>query len=220
MSWLALAACFSGCDLSPLKSGDLFASADGGREVGGRDGGGNEALPDASPDTSTDDASSEVSSDALSNPDRPNDPGVDASAPPDAASIETGTDAGCATSCDPGSFCNTLAGRCQPSSGHSMLSGVVSDKCDRIAVAALTGIAGQRQCSYSGKGSYFFASLPLGLLELAVVKPGYLPYTANVQIVEGGNVHDVYLTRANDPDCTGQRPAETGCSCDGAVCVP
>jgi hypothetical protein len=128
-------------------------------------------------------------------------------------------DAGCAASCGPGTKCDPASEQCVLVTGEGMLSGVVTDHCGGRALSALVGIAGRHQCSFSGKGAFFFSQLPLGTLELAVAKDGYMPFAQVVEVKAGGTIMDVSLTRAADPACGGQAPADTGCVCEGTACT-
>jgi len=130
-----------------------------------------------------------------------------------------GRDGGCAASCGPGTQCEPASGVCVLVMGEGMLSGVVFDGCDGHAISALVGIAGRRQCSYAGKGAFFFSQLPLGTLELAAAKDGYKPFAQVVELKAGGTVLNVTLMRESDPTCAGQAPADTLCVCDGGACT-
>jgi len=140
-----------------------------------------------------------------------------------------GTDAGsggggggdasvCPASCPADQFCDELTGRCVPSSGSGMLSGVVTDACSGVGIAALVGIAGQHVCSYQTKGSYYANALPLGTLKLAAAKTGYELYGDTVDIVTGGVVHDIRLMRVGG--CDAPAPADNICTCTASSCMP
>jgi hypothetical protein len=206
-SWLALSLLvFAGsaaCDVRPLRGSELFAAPadDGGAADHG-------SAPDVVAEVAPPDAPAEA---------------ADADLPPDAGSDGDASGATCATPCPADQFCDEFAGRCAPSTGPGLLSGVVRDKCSGNAVDALVGIAGQHQCSFSGKGSYFFTQLPFGKLKLAVAKTGYGLYDTTVTIVPGGVIHDVELVRAGagaEPDgCGVPPPAQVACSCAANACT-
>jgi hypothetical protein len=189
------------CDVRPLRSGELYATAPvdgGGRDVVPPDAGAFEASTEGSPEASTDasiDAASDVWSDA---------------------------DGSLCGPCAADQFCDELARACKPHSGTGMLSGVVIDKCGGIPLDALVGLAGHHVCSFPGKGSYFFTGLPLGKLELAVAKTGYDLYKVTVDIATGGVVYDVTLVRtgAGADGCGVPRPTEVACTCQAPTCLP
>jgi len=196
------------CQMSPLTSDDLFGKTRHDAAMDAAQGSDAVAI-DASPE------GKDLREEA------PEDAGVDER---DAvvidAAADSSRDAGCAASCGPGTQCDPASDRCVLVNGEGMLSGVVNDHCGGRALSALVGIAGRHQCSFAGKGAFFFSQLPLGTLELAVAKDGYLPFAAVVEVKAGGTVMNVSLTRAADPDCAGQAPADTGCVCDGGACTP
>ena len=128
-------------------------------------------------------------------------------------------DASCSASCGAGTQCDPPSGLCVLVMGEGMLSGVVLDGCDGHGLAALVGIAGRRQCSFAGKGAFFFSQLPLGTLELAAAKDGYKPFAQVVELKPGGTVLNVTLVRDSDASCAGQAPADTLCVCDGGACT-
>jgi hypothetical protein len=105
--------------------------------------------------------------------------------------------------------------------GTAMLSGVVSTACSPITgLDAKVGIAGRHRCSYPQKGSFFFSDLPVGTLELAVAKEGYLLYQATVVIQPGGTVHNVALVPASPGGCADPPPPDVPCTCPDADCLP
>jgi len=105
--------------------------------------------------------------------------------------------------------------------GTGMLSGVVSTSCSPVqGLDAKVGIAGHHKCSYPQKGSFFFSDLPLGTLELAVAKEGYVLYQAIVVIAPGGTVHNVALTPASPGGCADPLPVPIACDCTEADCLP
>lgn len=189
------------CQMSALTSEDLYGGTRRDAATDAAEGG---DAPDVSDAFADGKDSRDDGSDALA---------VDAAA-------DGPRDAGCAASCGPGTQCDPSSDRCVLVNGEGMLSGVVNDHCGGHPLSALVGIAGRHQCSFAGKGAYFFSQLPLGTLELAVAKDGYLPFAAVVEVKAGGTVMNVNLTRAADPDCAGQAPADTGCVCDGGACTP
>ena len=119
------------------------------------------------------------------------------------ASADGSPDGACAASCGPGTQCDPASDQCVLVNGEGMLSGIVTDRCDGHSLSALVGIAGRHQCSFAGKGAYFFSQLPLGTLELAAAKDGYMPFAQVIEVKAGGTVLDVKLTRATDPGCAG-----------------
>ena len=133
------------------------------------------------------------------------------------AGIADASDWGCAQACAADQFCDELTGRCAPSSGTGMLSGVVTDACSGAPLSALIGIAGHHTCSYPGKGSYFFSTLPLGMLKLTVAKDGYELYGATVDIAAGGVVHDISMARVGG--CAAPATADVACTCTTSSCT-
>jgi hypothetical protein len=131
------------------------------------------------------------------------------------AAVDTGLSPGCPQVCNPDQFCDELTNQCAARAGAGMLSGTVIDECTNYGTDALVGVAGQHQCSYVGKGSYFFSGLPLGRLKLAAAKEGYDLYGATVEIVPGGVVHDIRLVRIGG--CA--QPAAPACTCTDASCT-
>jgi hypothetical protein len=93
--------------------------------------------------------------------------------------------------------------------GTGMLSGVVVDACTGRPLGAKVGIADRKQCSDTGKGYYFFPSLPVGTLRLAAMKDGYDLFSGTVEVAPGGAVQDIHLTR----DCSLPPPADVACTC-------
>ncbi len=115
-------------------------------------------------------------------------------------------------------YCDEISGRCASRFGAGMLSGVVRDACSGEALDARVGIAGQRQCSPTGKGNYFFSNLPLGTLKLAAFKVGYRPYDATIVIDRGGTIQDIVLDRDTPGGCSDPRPATAACTCTEPGC--
>jgi len=196
----------SACQMSPLTSESLFG----------------QARPDAGPTDATAAGEGRAERPASDgSQDRTEaDTGEDG---PDAATADAAEDGsrdvGCAASCGPGTKCDPASEQCVLVTGEGMLSGVVTDHCGGRPLSALVGIAGRHQCSFSGKGAFFFSQLPLGTLELAVAKDGYMPFAQVIEVKAGGTIMDVSLTRAADPACAGQAPADTGCVCEGTACT-
>jgi hypothetical protein len=191
--WLAvMSLAGAGCDLRQLAHDDLFGpgvDAGAGLDGGGRADAGTDGDADAHADADAD-AGADVGADVGGD--------TDADAAGDAAG-EGGTDLG---------------------TGTGMLSGVVSSACPSAqGLDAKVGIAGRHQCSFPDKGSFFFSSLPLGTLELAVAKDGYLLYQATVVIAPGGTVHNVALVPASAGGCADPPPAQVACTCTDADCV-
>jgi hypothetical protein len=126
----------------------------------------------------------------------------------------------CAVPCGATEFCDELTGRCAARTGNSMLSGVVRDTCTRVGLDALVGIAGHHQCSAAGKGSFFFAQLPVGKLKLAAVKTGYRLFDTTVVVAPGGTIQDIGLVPDGSEGCAAPRPADVMCMCVAPQCLP
>jgi hypothetical protein len=102
---------------------------------------------------------------------------------------------------------------------HGLLSGSVVDRCTGRPVDALVGIAGQHQCSFSGKGSYLFRDLPTGcLLNLSSAAPGYKVFTQAIVPTAEGLVVNIELERASGT-CSDPPPEAVPCRCDRPGCV-
>jgi hypothetical protein len=220
---LAIAAAAVGCDLRPLRSADLYAAAGapaqgggggaagqggagGAAGNGGESGGGGGARGGAAGAGGPGGAGGQPVTDAA----------VDQS-PPDGQVTPDGPPSGCAQPCSPDQFCDELTNQCAPRVGTGMVSGIVVDACSRAGLDARIGIAGRRLCSAADKGSYFLSALPLGRLKLAAVKDGYELYSATVEIIAGGTIHDIVLVRAGG--CQSPPPASR-CTCTDASCTP
>jgi hypothetical protein len=200
-SALAVAAAAPGCDVRPLRAVDLYGAAGGSA---GASGGGASARGGAAGAGGLGGAGDQPGTDAA----------VDHSAP-DGQGASDGSPSGCAQPCGPDQFCDELTNQCAPRIGTGMLSGIVVDACSRSGLDARIGIAGQRQCSAADKGSYFVSALPLGRLKLAAVKNGYELYSATVEIVAGGAIHDIELARAGGCQST---PPVSPCTCTEPSC--
>jgi hypothetical protein len=101
-----------------------------------------------------------------------------------------------------------------------MLSGTVIDTCTRNGLDALVGIAGRHTCSYPQKGSYFFRAVPLGTLKLAAAKEGYALFEATIEIVPGGNIHNIEMVPAGDGGCAALPSPAIACTCTTPTCEP
>jgi hypothetical protein len=138
--------------------------------------------------------------------------------PPDGATSACG--APCATD----QFCDTLTAKCAARTGPGILSGVVTDRCNGAPMNAIVGIAGEHQCSFQGKGSFYFSNLPLAKLKLAVGKAGYDLFSTTIDVVPGGVVRDVVLTRTGaapgSDGCGVPRPTDETCVCAASTCLP
>jgi hypothetical protein len=188
------------CDVRPLRGDELFGA------------------PDASVDATVDVAvGPDVSVDATVDIAVGPDVGADASA--------DGSDAvgACGMPCASDQLCDELTGTCVARTGPGILSGVVFDKCGAMPLGALVGIAGRQQCSFQGKGAYFFNDLPLGKLTLAAALAGYDATSTTIEIVPGGVRQDLTLTRTGaapgGDGCDVARP-QTVCTCTAPTCSP
>jgi hypothetical protein len=184
----------AGCDMQSLRSSELFGARDAAAE----------AAPDSAVDVGPDavDSAAEMSTayDAL-----------DASAAidsSDASDAADATDGAAAVDTAP-----DLA-------AVGMLSGTVRDTCTNSGLDALVGIAGRHTCSYPQKGSYFIRAVPLGTLKLAAAKDGYALYEATIEIVPGGNVHDIDMVPAADAACAALPSPAVACTCTTPTCEP
>jgi hypothetical protein len=215
---LAVAAA-GACGVRPLRSADLYGAAGAGAPAGAAgSGAGGHAVAGAG-GLGPAGAGGPGGSGGLSVTDAAVDEGTP-DAPPDAPPAEAGADGAqppCGQPCKDDEFCDELTGRCAPRTGVGMLSGMVVDPCSGVGLDARIGIAGQRQCSAVGKGSFFFTGLPLGRLKLAATKDGYELYGATVDVVPGGVVHDIRLARTGGCEST---PSVVACTCTEPSCDP
>jgi hypothetical protein len=136
-------------------------------------------------------------------------------------SEEGGT--GCpAKPCEAFEVCDLSAMTCSPRTGTGRLSGSVTDKCTGRGIAARVGIAGRRQCSYDGKGSYYFDNLPEGDLALVAFKQGYKHFEIAVSIVATGNIQNIVLepdtADTADGGCGRPPVADVACTCQLPGC--
>jgi hypothetical protein len=97
--------------------------------------------------------------------------------------------------------------------GTHLLSGTVIDACTRRGTTARVGIAGRRQCSVDGKGSYYFDDLPGGKLALVAFKEGYRLFEVAVSITSEGTIQDIVLQPDTPGGCAEPLPADVGCVC-------
>jgi hypothetical protein len=126
---------------------------------------------------------------------------------------------GCpAIPCEAFETCEPATGMCKLRTGPGMLSGSVLDACTRHAVNARIGVAGRRQCSINGKGSYFFSSLPEGTLALIAFKDGYKHFEVPVVITASGTVQDILLQPDTPQGCAEPLPPDVACVCDMPGC--
>jgi hypothetical protein len=102
---------------------------------------------------------------------------------------------------------------CFRRTGTGMLSGTVTSACTLQGLTARVGIAGRRQCTPQGKGSYYFASLPEGDLALTAFKEGYKLFQGSVKITAGGNIHDIVLMPDTPGGCADPAPPDVACTC-------
>jgi hypothetical protein len=179
-----------GCDLQSLRGSQLF----GGRDAAA-DGAAADAGIDIEPDAVVDAPDASTSSDAI-------DAIMDATMSTDAtdgpAPIDTAPDV----------------------AAPGMLSGTVRDTCTHNGLDALVGIAGRHVCSYPQKGSYYFRAVPLGTLKLAAAKDGYALYEATIEIVPGGNIHDIDMVPATTGGCGALPSPPVACTCTTPTCEP
>jgi hypothetical protein len=198
------------CGIRPLTSAELYGVSATGGTTGAAGTGGTGGPPGAAGTAgTTNDAAQDMTIDMTVDADTPETPPADG-----------GTDApasGCPQSCAADQFCDELTNKCSPRAGTGMLSGSVIDTCDGNGLDALVGIAGQHQCSYPLKGSFFFTGLPLGRLNLAAAKDGYTAYSEPVEIVPGGVIHNIRLTRKQGCSVA---PAAAACTCTEPTCPP
>jgi hypothetical protein len=214
--WPLVPALIAACDVRPLDSRELYGppvvDASAAEAAATPDGAAPEAPAEPPPeivDAAAVDAG-DTGADASDADERPE------------GDADTGADGpACATTCPADQYCDELQRRCAPRLGTGMLSGVVRDQCDHNGVDALVGIAGQHQCSFAGKGSYFFTQLPFGKLKLAVANAGYEPFEATVTIVAGGVIQDVVLVRkgGGPGGCGVPAPPQGTCTCTASTCV-
>ena len=195
----------AGCGIRPLTSAELYGAAGRGGSSAGSSGGSGGGGTAGTSQGGTGGGGTSGGGTA----------GAQAGADGGSSDVDA---SGCAQPCPADQFCDELTGRCAPSTGSGMLSGVVTDACSGLGIAALVGIAGQHVCSYQSKGSYFVNGLPFGMLKLAAAKTGYELQGDTVDIVAGGVVHDIRLMRAGG--CTAPAPADSACSCTASSCTP
>ncbi|HXI55932.1 MAG TPA: hypothetical protein VNO55_07730 [Polyangia bacterium] len=100
-----------------------------------------------------------------------------------------------------------------------LLSGTVTDACTRRGTTARVGIAGRRQCSVDGKGSYYFDDLPGGKLALVAFKEGYRLFEVAVSITAQGTIQDIVLHPDTPGDCADPPPADIACVCSLPGCL-
>jgi hypothetical protein len=220
------------CDVRPLRSADLYGAAGapptapgsggsgagagrGGDAGGGGAGGAGGGLAgagglagDGGPDAAGDGSGADAAVDQSD---------ADGQDTSDGPGTPDGPPTGCAQTCSADQFCDELTNQCVPRTGPGMLSGTVTDACSRNGIDARIGIAGRRQCSAFGKGSYFFTGLPLGRLEIAAYKDGYELHAAPIEIVAGGVLHDIELVRIGGCQST---PPLSPCTCTEPSCTP
>lgn len=209
-TFLVLAASVgAGCDLRSLAHDDLYGSSDGAldqprvdrQEDHVFDGGAGGVDGSIANDVRSDSAADGAPDSAVDVPDAAAeqfDAGGDAD-PVDVAEAETG----------PEDSASGLTGN---------LSGVVSACGIRTGGPdAQIAIAGRRKCSYRGKASYFFASLPAGKLKLVAVKDGYERFEADVIIAPAGTTFDIDMTPAAPFSCT-NLPPQVACACTDPTC--
>lgn len=191
-----------GCDMQSLRSSQLF---------GGRDAASDAAATDAAVDGDGDAGrdvvvdAPEVSTDGAA---------LDASAAVDAIDA---TDAVAATDATDGASPVDTAPEV---AALGMLSGTVRDTCTLNGLDALVGIAGRHTCSYPQKGSYFIRAVPLGTLKLAAAKDGYALYEATIEIVPGGNIHNIDMVPATAAGCAALPSPPLACTCTTPTCEP
>ena len=133
-------------------------------------------------------------------------------APPDVAPT-------CTPTCGADQLCDQGTGTCVPRNGTGVFSGVVVSACDpNRHLAALVGIGGQHTCSFTGKGSFFFDGLPIGVrLTVTSKKEGFARHTEVVTIPpEGLAGHQIALMP--ESGCAAPEPGADACVCHEPVC--
>ena len=122
---------------------------------------------------------------------------------------------GCpAIPCASDEFCDVPTMLCFRRTGTGMLSGTVRSACTlQQGLTARVAIAGRRQCTPPGKGSYYFDSLPEGDLALTAFKEGYKLFQTSVKITAGGNIQDIVLMPDTPGGCADPPPPEVACTC-------
>jgi hypothetical protein len=235
---VAFAAVAAGCDLKGLAHDQLYGPEDAAveRPMG----------PGGDADLGPDDASADLGESDAPLPDAPDDvpgadaPGADAEVdaggaerdavedaapdapgPPDAGADSRDVPPAPCTpaSCPSTQFCDDISGTCLPREGTGMISGAVYDACLHTPVNAKVGIAGQHACAASGKGSYYFANIPLGRLTLTAAAAGYQLFIEEVTIVPGGNTLNIALDRSAPVTCADPAPPAPACTCPEPTCV-
>jgi hypothetical protein len=103
--------------------------------------------------------------------------------------------------------------------GTYLLSGTVTNACTRRGTTARVGIAGRRQCSVDGKGSYYFDGLPDGNLALVAFKEGYRLFEVAVSITAEGTIQDIVLQPDTPGGCADPLPADVACVCSLSGCL-
>jgi hypothetical protein len=223
---VAVAAGAAGCDLRALRSADLYGAAGapgqgGAGGAAGQGGAGGAAGNGGAGGAAGNAGESGGGGSARGGAAGAGGLGGAGGQPVTDAAVDEGTPdgppSGCAESCSPDQFCDELTNQCAPRIGTGMLSGVVLDECSHSGLDARIGIAGRRLCSARDKGSYFLSALPLGRLKIAAVKDGYELYSATVEIVAGGVIHDIVLVRSGG--CQSPPPVAP-CTCTDASCTP
>lgn len=104
------------------------------------------------------------------------------------------------------------------------LSGMVTDACTGQVLNVPVGIAGRHQCSFQGKGSFYFSDLPTGEpLALTSAAPGYRPFfKAMVLSPDGTPPEEIKLQRLDENgevSCDVPRPPTPVCSCVVPGCI-
>ncbi|HET6279877.1 MAG TPA: hypothetical protein VFH73_02895 [Polyangia bacterium] len=180
-----------GCDLRPLRQDQLLGAGGGG----GRDGGGGDsdgAMP------ATDGDAGDGSGGGGDSLDAPR---------------------GCpAIPCADYEICDVPTMVCKLRTGMGILSGSVKDACTGQGIDARVGIAGRRQCTFAGKGSYYFKDLPEVKLALIAFKQGYKAFQVDVIVSAAGTVQDIVLQPDTPGGCADPPPVEVACTCNIPGC--
>ena len=219
LAMIVIGALAASCTIRGLAHDDLFGSPDAAVADAG-----SEVTPDTAADVGADLVVFEVAdavapADVVEPPDVAGDDAV-ADATADAGPPTDGSVVACTpTSCPSDQFCDDLSQQCLPRAGSGMLSGVAYNMCNRKNVDARVGIAGQRQCTASQKGSYYFHSnLPYGLLTLSAAAEGYKVFSTTVDIVPGGTVQDIPMIPDTPNGCADPSPPAVPCTCTDPAC--